>query len=217
MNESAIYTLLAIVSDMTNVYPKLREVIKESESYDNPQRYVAFRWGSIRGTWFGKNYLPERKTSNLKGAIQTLSASYLKGSQSAQAAKALELNMYRSTTQDKGLTGSKHFVELEFYLPELLLELAAKCPKHSSSLTMMSKRLLNEVAKTQQLYDAAFNEVAKPKAEKSDVLGKQNASVEAIINDVLATLDSKVAHNIRTLLARADNKLLVLQAELAKI
>jgi len=57
----------------------------------------------------------------------------------------------------------------------------------------------------------------KIKDGEVDVLGQQNVAVEAIVNTTLATLDKKLANHIRQLIAKSDNKLQILQRELANI
>jgi len=218
MNQSTVYTIIGITSDMINVFPRLREIIKESESYDNPMKYYTFRAGSVRGQWFAKNYLSERRVIGLKNSLKSLAKGPLSKSEATIEAAGLELNMYRDTSSLKEITGNKHFQNLEFLLPTVLEEMCVIYPTQAASLRSLANRLRSESEKTQAMFEAAFKPSAdKPKAEKSDVLSKQNAAVEAVINSVLSGLDQKVAHNIRSLLARSDNKLALLQAELAKL
>lgn len=52
--------------------------------------------------------------------------------------------------------------------------------------------------------------------KRPNIIGQQNNSVEAIINDVLGRIDRKNAGEIRQIISRSENKLRVLQTELAK-
>lgn len=59
--------------------------------------------------------------------------------------------------------------------------------------------------------------VKKPEPKPEDNRGQQNAQVQGIIQHVLSQLDPKIAHEVRSAIARAgDNQLLALQKELSK-
>jgi len=51
---------------------------------------------------------------------------------------------------------------------------------------------------------------------KDNVVGRQNAAAEDIVNQILRTIDKKVAGEIRNSIAREPNKLQALQRELAR-
>jgi hypothetical protein len=55
-----------------------------------------------------------------------------------------------------------------------------------------------------------------PKQPKDNVVGRQNAAVEDMVNQILRTIDKKAAGDIRNAIAREPNKLQALQRELAK-
>lgn len=55
-----------------------------------------------------------------------------------------------------------------------------------------------------------------PKQPKDNVVGRQNAAAEDMVNQVLRSIDKKVAGEIRNAIAREPNKLQALQRELAK-
>jgi hypothetical protein len=59
-------------------------------------------------------------------------------------------------------------------------------------------------------------ETPQTKAPKNSLIGKQNASVEELINHVLRSINKKDAGEIRNAIARESNKLQALQRELAK-
>lgn len=54
------------------------------------------------------------------------------------------------------------------------------------------------------------------KQPKDNVVGRQNAAAEDMVNQILRTIDKKVAGEIRNAIAREPNKLQALQRELAK-
>jgi hypothetical protein len=59
--------------------------------------------------------------------------------------------------------------------------------------------------------------VKKPEPKPEDNRGQQNSQVQGIIQHVLSQLDPKIAHEVRTAIARAgDNQLQALQKELSK-
>jgi hypothetical protein len=55
-----------------------------------------------------------------------------------------------------------------------------------------------------------------PKQPKDNVVGRQNAAAEDMVNQILRSIDKKVAGEIRNAIAREPNKLQALQRELAK-
>jgi hypothetical protein len=203
---------MSLTSDMLNVYPKLREIIKDSESKESPKKYIAFMSASVRGRWFAENYLSTRKTSGLKNCMIGSKCSF------AKEIADIEVNMIKEIVTAKGISGNKSFQRVEVLLPDMLSELSKSQPVHKSSLVSLSVRLIKEIDKTQVALDNAllsFDEEPKEKKENDGILGKQNVAVEEIINHALSTLDSKLAHKIRTLLAKSDDKLLILQREIA--
>jgi hypothetical protein len=66
-------------------------------------------------------------------------------------------------------------------------------------------------------YHRNNNLIKKPKPKPEDNRGQQNLQVQGIIQHVLSQLDPKIAHEVRTAIARAgDNQLQALGAELSK-
>lgn len=60
------------------------------------------------------------------------------------------------------------------------------------------------------------NSTAAPKQPKDNVVGRQTAAAENMVNQILRSIDKKVAGDIRNAIAREPNKLQALQRELAK-
>jgi hypothetical protein len=55
-----------------------------------------------------------------------------------------------------------------------------------------------------------------PKQPKDNVVGRQNAAAEDMVNQILRSIDKKAAGEIRNAIAREPNKLQALQRELNK-
>lgn len=66
--------------------------------------------------------------------------------------------------------------------------------------------------------DLGKSDIVRPeeKPKKQDTHSQNMSQVDMIINHGLSQLDPKIAHEIRTTIARSDNKLLAMQQELAK-
>jgi hypothetical protein len=115
---------------------------------------------------------------------------------------------------------SSKFGSIEEEVPYLLEELGSAL--HSQDLLRSTKRWISEIDKFVELkaklvaLGKAENNApqAKPEKTKDTATGQQNSQVEHIIADVLSRLPSKVAAEIRTAIARKDNKLQALQAEI---
>ena len=56
----------------------------------------------------------------------------------------------------------------------------------------------------------------EPKQNKDNIIGRQNAAVEDMVNQILSSIDKKAAGEIRNSIAKDSNKLQALQRELAK-
>lgn len=214
MIKSSIHTLMGVTSDFIRVQSSLRDIIVEAQAYDNPQRYVAFRSGTVRGSWFAKNYLSTRKNNGMKNAI-SIASNCTEG----REASRLEMNIIKETAQAKGITNNKNFIRLETILPIILKNIAGKEKEFASTLFSLSDKLTEEVEKTERAMSDLKDQVKaeKIKDKEVDLLGQQNVAVEAIVSATLATLDKKLAHHLRQLIAKSDNKLQILERELANI
>jgi hypothetical protein len=68
-----------------------------------------------------------------------------------------------------------------------------------------------------EVNDEEDNDVPAPtSAPKDNVVGRQNAAAEDMVNQILRSIDKKAAGEIRNAIAREPNKLQALQRELAK-
>lgn len=219
MIRSSLDILTSTTGNMIAVHSKLREVIENSKSQDNPEKYIAFLSASVRGRWFNENYLSRRREIGMKGALMTLSKSVLKGDDNADYAARLELNMFKDISSSKQITSNSHFLNLEDSLPDVLRMLGRVFPGDKVRLTRLADRLEREIDRTQAFKERVLSggrekKLADPNKE---LLGQQAASVEAIITSVLSTIDKRSAHVIRQLVGKSDNKLQTLEQELNKL
>jgi len=124
---------MGLTSDFIRVQSSLRDIIAEAQAYDNPQRYVAFRSGTVRGSWFAKNYLSTRKNNGMKNALAIAS-----NCTAGREASRLEMNIIKETAQAKGITNNKNFIRLEVILPIILKNIAGKEKEFAASLFSLS-------------------------------------------------------------------------------
>jgi len=213
MSKSSLHILMSLTSDFIKVQSQLRDIIAESVNYENPQRYIAFRAGNVKGSWFAKNYLSVRREAGMKNALSKIAKC-----EAGKQASSLEINIIRRVSQEKGITNSKNFERLEFLLPTVLLNLAKVETDYHQSLVFLSARLSTEIAKTEAMLSSVKEKAKEEKEEKKEInlLGQQNVAVETIINDILSSIDKKLAHHIRQLISKSDDKLAILKEELTK-
>ena len=115
----------------------------------------------------------------------------------------------------------KSFNNLESLLPEILLEIGQQLKANqliynAKEWISSRERLYNLLDKLNKQANEAFDTDIPQTAPKSKSTGGQYNQVETIVNDVLKSLNPKVANEIRSAIARSDNKLAALQAELQK-
>ena len=67
-----------------------------------------------------------------------------------------------------------------------------------------------------EVNDEEDDSAPAPKQPKDNVVGRQNAAAEDMVNQILRSIDKKAAGEIRNAIAREPNKLQALQRELAK-
>jgi len=220
MLESSLNVVTSATMDMIKTHYKLREVIENSKSQDKPKKYIAFLSASVRGRWFNENYLSRKREIGLKNALTNLWKSKLLENDNAMLASRLEINLFKKVSSSKEITGNKHYMTLEDVIPDLLRALADSFPEREKSLSALAMRLEREIKTTHDMKEAVID---TEQAEKSnddpnkDIAGLQAKAVENIVAKTLATLDTKVAHKIRTLISRSDNKLKTLELELGKL
>ncbi|MFA6199136.1 MAG: hypothetical protein WC679_01855 [Bacteroidales bacterium] len=206
MNKSTISTFFSITANFITVFPEIREIIREGASADNPEKYIAFRAGGVKSKWFMQNYLSTRKSIGLKSVCSQFY------SRAAKEASQLQVNIIKSQIKKLEISGSKNFQRLEVLMPEILKELMIVYPEDYVTLLSLQSRLNHEISITADLLATIVVEdevVKKPKKKKEN--SGQNQQLDGIINQILACLNKKHAHELRLLLAKTDNKMQVVQ------
>lgn len=235
--ESALEQLLNNCGKMTVLYSDtLMYMIKNlyaEGNHEDMKRTSKTMVGRYKGKWFAENYLStsSRRESPISGIKNTLTT--LSRDPRFKSAKSLldhlgGLPVYMSSAQrmEQEASFGKLTGELES-LPDLLKQLIPGAPSvFKQRLESISVGLKNAIQKFYSIWDRLHNEweaewgdetpKKAPKPPKDNTVGAQNSQVEQVIGSVLASLDKKVAHDIRTTLNRSDNKLAVLQQELTK-
>lgn len=206
--------------------------------HEDMKRTVSKVVGQQKGRWFAENFLStssrrENPTAGMKNALLSLSKNP-KYSSIPELSRLghLEINMDVNIRTDKGISFGKHMNTLET-LPIVLKLLSEKAPMDfKDKLKFAAVKLKNAIdgfynmwETEQERWDKEWGKNAEAEKEREakqrertaiqQTAGTQNSQADNIINQVLGSLDKKVAHEIRTRLARSDNKLQALQQELA--
>jgi hypothetical protein len=185
------------IQSFLRVYPLIREVIKESESRDNPEQYYNFRVASIKSKWFNDNFLSRKNYDGLKNALININTD------SATQAYNLQVVIDKKVAKQVGATGNKNFKQLEILLPKILKELLTKDSENTTA-----KFLLDRIIYEQRLTNELFNDTFNPKDIISDNSSKEySLQSELLINQIINDLSKNDAHKARMLISRSDNKL----------
>lgn len=109
---------------------------------------------------------------------------------------------------------------IEKLLPDILLNIAKKTnnKKLETGINVWKKEIQNTKDFIEDLLansEDDEDDIAEP-VEKDNIIGQQNATVDAIVNDVLKRISPKHAGEIRNAISKQDNKLMALERELAK-
>jgi hypothetical protein len=208
MNESNILNLCSIAVDMLSVYAKLHDVLLSAGENTSSVKLLQ---GSIKAKFVAESYFGNRKSANMKGLLSTFPF------ESCMKIARLESNMFRSVSAAKKIGNGSKFSEIESLLPSALIEIANCNPKHEPRLLMLSKRLSLASSNLSEAMMSIDKPSKTEKPKKDSVVSQQNAIVESIINETLSKIDKKVAHRIRTILSKSDNKLETLRLELSKV
>lgn len=193
--------------------------------------------GQQKGRWFAENFLStssrrENPTAGMKNALISLSKNPRYSSiLELQELGHMEINMDVNIRAEKGISFGKHMERLES-LPTVLNSLSQKAPtEYKDRLKTAALKLKNALESFYNMWTTLHEkwdnewgkaaDVNKAREEKRRTAtatqqqnGAQMSQADTIINQVLGTLDKKVAHDIRQKLARSDNKLQMLQQEL---
>lgn len=211
----------------------LPDVIKTAEA-NGSEDYLIGQVARAQSEWFNKNYLSATtKTalknvthSGLKTALYTLSKDpKYKNASHLQELASLTVYMAPKDREKHGAKASQHMILLES-LPTLLKSIASISKR--SEFNELATELTNAI---HRFYEKMHTSAAKaknrelennkkaeaPKKQKEDLdKKKQQDDAMQIVNHVLSSLDPKIAHEIRRVLDKRDDKLQALQVELTK-
>lgn len=224
-NANKMYTLYAdVLTDrINNLYSKG----EHEDMYRTAKNVV----GRTKGKWFADNYLStsarrERPIDGLKNAISILTKDPKYNVEGLGALGSFVIIANSQKQAEVAGSSGQYVTQLET-LPTVLYKLADKVPNELSiRLRNTASRLGNAINAFYSLWDrlhkqwdaewgSGASQQEKQKTKKPDT-GAQYSQVEQIVNDVLGSLDRKVAAEIRPIIARSENKLAVLQQELSK-
>ncbi len=193
-----------------------------------------------KGKWFSNNYLStsryrETPTQGMKNALLTIAKDprFKSISNTLHELGSFEIQTDRDVIAAKKLSNSANVSQLVEVLPSLMIKMGSIDPVNKEKLGITASRLSNaaskfdsEFRKLHDEWDREWGKDAEKNKQKAiqDQQNKaikqntstQNSQVEVLINQVLSSLDKKVAAEIRPILARSENKLAVLQNELSK-
>lgn len=222
-------SIAAVASDIgspvTQAYDALRKAAELYIYRNGSLNGFGFIGGGVeRRVWWDLVWDPRtdpRKSSasrstGLQGHLYDLAA------QSGNAGKELQ-DLLRNMITDRG-----SFVDLGFTLPAILQRLGRRLG--SPVLRERAADWERESAEYQQWYDEMSARTGKqsgraePKPENTSraksqvpsVMPAQYDAAERVVNDVLRRLPAGIAGDIRQAIARSQNKILALQAELNK-
>ena len=241
--DSALSQLIANANGMASLYSgtlkdQIRKLYAEG-MHEDMKRTAKTVIGRTKARWFLDNYASTSRhssspTQGIKNALLVLSQSPKYNSAKSDLTRLSSLPMHAGTADKRAREGidisySSHLTELET-LPIVLDKMAASDQINKSRLQQCATRLRNSVTSFYSEWDKLHNEwdrdwgkgaeiqaaKVKDKAQKANT-GQQLNQVDQLVANILSELpDKKVAHEIRTILARSDNKLQTLQSELMK-
>lgn len=201
--EASLKTIADILS--TELPELYRKLAKMAERYyeSNGELGKGFRFvsGGQKTQWYHNVF-----EKYLKSSLYNL----------ANHTKSSELKEYLSKA-----VGNTSFSSIENVLFDLLGNIAKK-NKIQSLLTAVSAAIHARDAYYKKLEDLEisdaddYEEPAANTPPQPNPVGQQNATAEAIINDILSRIDRTNAGEIRQILARSENKLQTLQRELSR-
>jgi hypothetical protein len=205
-------SLKIIINDISepvaSVYDKLKFMAK---------RYVHDH-GELNRGWKmvevgqGARWVQGMYNAQLKGALHALSKYNPK--------RTGELQQFLGGREVNGeIELKRSFNNIASELPEILAKIGNYI--ESPELTKAARRWMQNKTEYENYIDSLGDDeddydAPTVKPEKSKLPGQQNAQADQIVNDILRNLPSKVAGDIRNVIARSPNKLQALQAELKK-
>lgn len=229
---SAINQLVFNVNTMHTLYtdtlPDRITRMYDADEHPDMFKTVKNLVARTKGKWFSDNYLSTSSrrdipTTGMKNALVALS----KDPRYFNIPELKQLSSFKillDKTKQKQVDGSgaDYTTNLEI-LPTVLIKMAKVSTEDAAEkLYNAAKRLEKAVhafynlwSRLQKQWENEHSEpeIVQPKQPKST--GQQQTQVEMLVNQVLGSLDKRVAAEIRPIIMRSDNKLTALQRELA--
>jgi len=236
VNESSINQLRSIGAnlasfieyDLTNLMHDSFGRLVDNHA-DKPFKKLKFVLGSRKARWFNANYLSSR-AKRIQG-IQPALVDALKDPRFQSAKHELKtlarlpIQSHTPTRMATEQTSSKHFATLVQLLPNVL-DVIGNYSTNGESLKSVASRIRSAQAKfsraLQKLKDEYYgtSEPVRrpPTVPRNELPGQQATDVEGIVNQTIKELVPKqLQGEVRNKIARADNKLAALQAELNRL
>jgi hypothetical protein len=207
--------------------------------HDDMYRTTKTMVGRAKGKWFADNYLStsDRRnspTSGLKNGLNSLTRDSRYGpvKDLIKQLATLEIQMDADVRSRKEVSFGQNMTQLES-LPNILDRIASLAGAHRDKVRTTAARLRNAIDGFYNMWERLHTEWDKKWGKQSDIdkekeqkqkarkdtqqtNGVQANQADVIINQVLGSLDKKVANEIRIAISRQDNKLLALQKELTR-
>lgn len=243
MTPSALDQVLNGANKMTVLYnDTLTYLVKNLYAegmHEDMLRTTKTMVGRAKGKWFAENYLSTSTrrnvpTSGIKNGLLSLSrdSRYRPINDAIKYLADLEIHMNTEKRREHDASFGQNMTQLES-LPLLLNKIAPLSGAHSDKVKTTATRLQAALNNFYGLWDKLHAEWDKRWGKQADIdkekeqkqksrkdtqqaMGAQTGQADAIISQVLGSLDKKVANEIRVAISRQDNKLLALQQELTR-
>lgn len=200
-------TLKSVSNDIGNsisiLYDRLEQLVQKYYDNNGTVKGAGKLVGGMKGQWFQTFYV-----NRLQNELYDLKRHAPK--------QTRDLSDFLRSMMKKEAS----FKHLEKELPELLLDIGRSLEyqdltKNAQKWIKRREQFIDRMSELSVDDDGQY-EPTKNKPEKSDIPGKQASQVEELVNSVLKKLPKRDATEIRQAVARSDNKLQTLAAEMNK-
>ena len=200
-------TLKSVSNDIGNsisiLYDRLEQLVQKYYDNNGAVKGAGKLVGGMKGQWFQTFYV-----NRLQNELYDLKRHAPK--------QTRDLSDFLRSMMKKEAS----FKHLEKELPELLLDIGRSLEyqdltKNAQKWIKQREQFIDRMSELSVDDDGQY-EPTKNKPEKSDIPGKQASQVEELVNSVLKKLPKRDATEIRQAVARSDNKLQTLAAEMNK-
>jgi hypothetical protein len=207
--EGTIRTIVTNGEPIAQLYERLKAMAKKWVDNNGSLKGYHRNAGGIANQWFHNFYF-----NKLQAELFALTK------QAPRYAPPL-IAFLKDASEDR--ERSITFKEMSQTLPHILAQIGSKVGNKELQRFGTNwedrreeyERYLAKVEAEAEIDDDDYEE-PKTKTPKNTAMGQQAARAEEIVNDLLKTLPSKVAGEIRNAIARAPNKLVALKKELEK-